>query len=203
MDDFIVSQFPLVAAGRAGVPKAEKHGIRYVAARDGLWREVSVPWMRCLLPHVVHEGANTPYAPLQPKVEINVAPPAPALWAELFAYAKSAMPNECAAVMVLNTCSGAWRFAPRKSMSASGDHVDYEEPALGEDELVVVDLHSHASHGAWFSDQDDKDDRGGIKLAAVVGDLDGVPTLAARLVVLDRFIPVDIGSDGQWEVKLC
>ena len=54
---------------------------------------------------------------------------------------------------------------------------------------VVLDLHSHAKMGAWFSSKDNEDEKG-PKVYGVVGQLDKTPIVKLRLGVYGYFIPL-------------
>lgn len=53
-------------------------------------------------------------------------------------------------------------------------------------ECVVLDIHSHGHMGAYFSGQDDKDENG-LKLYAVVGNLNATPVVKLRIGVYGYF----------------
>ena len=107
------------------------------------------------------------------------------------------MPNECTAALIWNETSGQWRLCERHAIHATPERVDYEEAELAEGEHLVVDIHSHGAHPPEFSARDDLDDMGGIKIAAVLGNLGGGEgSLRARLVLPDRFMNLYLSADG-------
>lgn len=203
MDRAITENFPVIAMPHSGyLPKPANFGIRYVVGRTGLFREVSTPWLYTLLPVAVVERSTTPYGDLTPKVEMTFNMPPETVWRDFMQQAKLAMPNECAALIIWNSQTGAWRLAAREATLSRPDRVDYAEPVLEDDELAVIDIHSHASYSAHFSRRDDADDAGGIKISAVVGRINQPePDIALRLVCLDRFVPMRLTPDGCIEVR--
>lgn len=197
-DQAILETFPLAAVGpRGGVEDAPGSGIRYLAASDGLWREVALPWIR-----VRHMVAPTllplPYGSMQADVELRCGPLDLGLVRDFNRMARAAAPAEVAAAIVWNEHSGAWRLEPRKARSSSASHVDYDEVALDDGDHMVVDLHSHGHYPAFFSGQDDKDDHGSMKFSLVVGDFNkDQPSSAMRLCMAGLMAPARIAADGQ------
>lgn len=197
MDGVLLDMFPVVAVPPSGqLAKPSRDGQRYLVGNSGLFREVSTPWLYAVYPIASISGLATPFGEVKTTVTIGCSMPPRELWAEFLAEATKALPNECAAVFLWNQHTGLWRFAMRESIAGSPSRVDYREPSIEEDEIVVVDVHSHASYGAGFSPRDDRDDAGGIKIAAVFGKVDTpTPEIALRLVCLDNMIALRLDGD--------
>jgi PRTRC genetic system protein A len=54
---------------------------------------------------------------------------------------------------------------------------------------------------AFFSQEDDADDAGGIKVSVVFGHIGKErPEIVSRLVCLDRFMPLWMNADGGFDV---
>lgn len=197
-DQAILSTFPLTAvAPRGGVEEPTGTGIRYVAASDGLWREITLPWIR-----VRHLVAPTlfplPYGGMQAGVELLCGPLDVDLVRAFNQMARQAAPTEVAAAIIWNEHSGAWRLEQRNARSSSAVHVDYDEVVLGDGDHTVVDLHSHGHLPAYFSGQDDADDYGAMKFSLVVGDFNkDQPSSAMRLCMVGLMAPARIAADGQ------
>ena len=86
-------------------------------------------------------------------------------------------------------------------MKATPHRIDYEEVRLNDGEHLVVDIHSHGAERPFFSGQDDADDYGGLKVAAVIGGLGtGQGAMRARLVLPDRFLNLLLHEDGAMAV---
>ena len=204
MDAFTLKQWPLLMASSNGTAlPVLADGVRYIAASSGLWRETKLPWLHAVLPVAVNAAARVPYGNLQPTVRFLCSFPPQRLWRDFTAYAKAQMPNECGAAMLWNPETDTWRLAIRRAIQASGDRLDYEEVDLEGPEILVVDVHSHGVFPSMFSDVDDVDDAGSMKLAAVIGQLDATMDMAVRLSVVDTFLQVNIKSDASWEAVLC
>lgn len=203
MDQAISENFPLIAAPQSGqLAPPEKFGTRYIVARDGLFREICTPWLHATEQIARIAGLASPYGELKPAVRLTCNMPPQDVWREFLAQARRSMPDECAALIVWNSASGAWRLAERVALTATPWRVDYDEPELREDEVPVIDIHSHARFEAKFSKRDDADDQGGIKIAAVMGRIDtDQPEIALRLVCLDWTAPMRLKGDGTLEMK--
>jgi PRTRC genetic system protein A len=202
IDGLIQDACPLVAAPQSGrIERPDKQGTRIIAACDGLYREVSTPWLYSVLP--ASAGALqgcTPYGQVTPCAQLLCGPVPVALVSEFLALAQQALPNESAALIVWNTEAGTWRLAPRLARFASADRIDYEEPALGEAEVRVVDIHSHGRAKAFFSNQDDADDAGAIKISVVIGCIDRQTEIVARLMVVQQVVPLQMKPDGEFVI---
>lgn len=209
IDAFTQKNFPLIAAPHGGrLARPQGYGTRYIVAKDGLYWELQTPWLYTVQPASLPlgmfgiNGRQTPYGELAAVVEMNFSNPPKQLWAEFLEHARAAMPNEAAALLVWHSTEGTWRLAPRSATTATPDKIDYVNPQLADDEIAVIDVHSHGGLPAFFSEEDDADDAGGIKLAVVFGHIGRErPEIVSRLVCLDRFIPLRMNVDGGFDVE--
>ena len=209
IDAFTQKNFPLIAAPHGGqLAKPQGDGTRYIVAKDGLYWELQTPWLYTVQPAGLPlgmfgiNGRQTPYGELAAVVEMNVSNPPKQLWAEFLEHARAAMPNEAAALLVWNRMEGTWRLALRSATAASAVRIEYVNPQLADDEIAVIDVHSHGDLPAFFSQEDNADDAGGIKLSVVFGHIGKErPEIVSRLVCLDRFIPLRMNADGGFEVE--
>jgi PRTRC genetic system protein A len=81
-------------------------------------------------------------------------------------------------------------------LDKSTGSVRYELRELDDHESVAIDMHSHGHIPAFFSDTDDRDDAGSVKISGVVGNLDSdTPTAAFRLCVLGLYLPINVPAD--------
>lgn len=171
MDKAILQAFPLIAVPPSGeLPLPQANGIRYLAARSGLWREINLPWIR--LRHRIGSTAiGLPYGETHAELSFLCGEIPMELVREFCYEAKLEAPIEIAGALIWNENKNEWRYARRRASSASASHIEYEEVRMNEGEHLVVDIHSHGHHEAFFSEEDDRDDAGSMKLAAVVGSL--------------------------------
>lgn len=197
--------FPTVIAPREGeLEPAEKSGTRYVAATDGLWREVTLPWIRVL--HKIAPSVVTlPYGRVDEAVVLELSAVPKVLRQQFFRDAVAAMPKEMAAAMIWNAATGDWRYEMRKPrFEARDDHIDYWEVELEADEYLVLDLHSHGTFEAFFSKEDNDDDAGSMKFSGVLGSLsDDEPSSVMRLSMLGKTWNARFASNGKLEVISC
>lgn len=164
-------------------------GHRFLVAADGMWLELRRAWLYLRLPLAEQTMVAMPYGSVTPETEIVFGKVPRSLLDEFVEQAKACFPDETAAWIVWNEKTGAMRLLPLAATSASTAHVNYECQRLEEGEHAVIDLHSHGKHKAFFSRMDNADDRGDVKLAGVVGNLDQPEhTFAFRLCALGLFI---------------
>jgi PRTRC genetic system protein A len=190
MDKAILNAFPLVAVPTSEpLPGHTQCGTRYLVGKAGLMREITLPWIR-----LVHSVATCdaditlPYGTVGSSAE---------LWC-------SEVPAELiAAALIWNSTLNEWRYAIRRSLRATPGYVSFEEVRLGDDEHLVVDIHSHGMHRAYFSSTDDEDDYGAMKFSVVLGNLDKpTPSSAIRLCMAGRYFPASINELGVLGVVL-
>jgi PRTRC genetic system protein A len=201
MDDAILTTFPLVAVPPSGnLPPAQADGIRYLVAKSGLWQEINLPWIRVVRAFTGPGESPLPYGELQPVIDLRCGPLPMDLVREFIAGAREAAPLECAAALVWSE-DGSWRLAWRQARSAGSGHIDYNEVTLADGEHLVVDMHSHGHHGAFFSRQDNEDERGSMKFSLVVGSFNGsAPTSEMRLCMLGLIRNATAARDGTVQV---
>lgn len=201
IDAALHAAFPLVPVPASGpLPPAPTCGTRYLAGRDGLSRELSLPWIRvCEL--VAPSALALPYGPVEDAVEFRCGPLPDRVLREFTWHARKALPNELAGALLWNSQSDRWRFLQRPTRDASDGHVHYEEVRPQPDEHLVVDLHSHGCHSAFFSAEDDRDDAGAMKVCLVIGNLDQVhPSSHMRLCMAGVVRPAYLRADGRLAV---
>ena len=196
--------FPLLAASRTGVLQdPDKHGVRYVAANNGLWRAIDTAWLKALTPVALcSKTAVIPYGQLTRSVEFFCSMPPASLWREFAALAKASLPNEVAAAMLWNAEHDTWRLSARHSIEANPQFVKYQEVELQDGEHFVVDIHSHGKLPAFFSPTDSQDDFGSIKVSAVLGCVGhGETNIRMRLMLIDQHIDLKLVASGSWEIQ--
>jgi PRTRC genetic system protein A len=171
-DEAILKTFPLLAVPASGCPApAAASGTRYLVAHNGLWREISLPWV--LVRHQIASSVlQLPYGALCAEVEFRCGPVPLALLGAFGGEARAHAPQEVAGAFLWNAASRRWKYASRPVRCAGDSHVAYDEVRLAQDEHLVVDVHSHGHHPAFFSAQDDRDDAGAMKVSLVLGNLD-------------------------------
>lgn len=187
-DRIILEHAPLVAMPTCGeLPELEDHHHRYIAAADGLYLEVRRPWLRAAL---LIAQLDLPYGPIADTIGYEFSEDELQTVVDRFTQdALQAMPNEFAGW-------GVWDAEKRKLVYrgleddwASTGGVSFKRPRLAPHESLAVDLHSHGALPAFFSTQDDIDDRGEVKISIVVGNVDEEPSsFKSRLCALGHFL---------------
>ena len=203
MDQAILNAFPLLAVPSSGlVPPAGNHGMRYLVGRTGIAREINLPWLRARH-HVALSAVQLPYGEVSDQIDFKCGPIPREVIRKFAEEAKAAAPTEIAAAFIWSEQTGQWRYARREATSAGADHINFVEVNLVEGESLVVDVHSHGYHPAYFSRQDDSDDMGTMRISLVLGNLQqDVPASAMRLCLAGFVYPASIGADGNVEVHL-
>lgn len=173
-------------------------GHRFLATAEGLFIEVRRDWLHFIQPIApLQENApRPPYGTVAKKVELaferlgNTFP-----FIRQFANAaRQALPNEHAAWIVWDAKAKALAYRDVEIKQTDPGAIRFERPQLAEHESLAIDIHSHGAAPAFFSDTDNKDDAGEVKIACVIGDLgDGkTPSVQFRICVLGMVIPVNV-----------
>lgn len=167
----------------------EEAGHRFLLGHDGLWMEVKRPWLELCVPLAQQWVVPMPYGQVTEKMQFKFGKlPQVYLWAFL-QEARNHLPNECAAWFIWNKVDNTMRMEMLVANFASSGSINYQCPVLERDEHFVADIHSHGTAHAFFSFQDNEDDKTEVKIAAVLGNVDqAVPTMRARLCANGYFI---------------
>lgn len=192
IDTVLQQHTPVVMVPMHGefVPLAEA-GHRFLAARDGLWLEVRRPWMHLIWPLAQQRAVSMPFGALTKTVEVAFGRIPTDCLAEFLADALAAHPNEVGAVIVWNAGTGKLEYRARETVEASRGHLRALWPRVGEDDWVVVDLHSHGDLDAFFSTTDRNDTGSEVVIAGVVGRVrSGQPQWVFSLFACGMEIPV-------------
>lgn len=193
MDDIIQRQFPTVLAPRfSELEPMTESGERFVLAGDRLAFEVSRPWLHAVCTISETFKRPTPYgAGLPDGVTLRCGPIPKTLLDQFLDQALTAYPCETAAWIVWSEEHREFVYILLRIVSASNDHVEFERPLLQAGMHLVMDIHSHGAFPAFFSTQDDKDDKDQLCISAVVGKVnDPKPVIIARLSMLGVFYPL-------------
>jgi len=167
-DIFIQQKVPTIAYPKFGphVP-IEQPGHRFLVGANGLWLELRRPWLYVVRRVAESSYPQIPYGNVREELDL---PPLPASVINQFALeAKEVLPNESAASIFLSQITGEWRLEMLQGVFVNHENFDYRSPPPRDDETLVIDIHSHGFHPAFFSDKDDHDDKDTTKIAAVIG----------------------------------
>ncbi|MCU6502344.1 PRTRC system protein A [Rugamonas sp. A1-17] len=129
-----------------------------------------------------------PYGVCQPTTTLTSGKLPRELLHAFNAHADKTPDVEVGGSIIWNENTKQYRLALSKSLASSGSHLKQEVANLDAGEHLVIDCHSHAHHHAFFSAQDDQDDRGATKFAYVVGNCNRpTQSTAMRLCVKGVF----------------
>ena len=166
-------------------------GNRSVMASNGIWLEVCRAWLYVRAQIAKPLNLSIPYGEVSEALRFGFGKLPSAMVVQFIDQARVRSPNECAAWVVWNQQTGEWKLLMLEERSVSPGHVSVNLPTLGEDEHMVMDLHSHGLTGAFFSRTDNMDDRGATKIAGVIGNLDQPEVTALfRLCANGVFLPL-------------
>jgi PRTRC genetic system protein A len=192
------------AAPVAAVPRhseffpLQDSGHRFLLAADGLYLEVRRPWLH-FIHRLAEQGAVAmPYGTIAPRTDLVFGRLGAAL--ELFRQfandARRAAPNEWAAALAWDAQKQMLDNVHVAILDSTPSSLRYELPPLADGHSLVFDLHSHGHLPAFFSDTDNRDDAGSVKISGVFGDLDKPkPTAVFRLCVLGLYIPIPVPAE--------
>lgn len=170
-------------------------GHRFLAARDGLWLDIKREWLELRIPLARQQMVAMPYGILDSKIEFLFGKLPTALIQAFVTKAKQVAPDECAGWIVWNALQGDFRLLMLENISAGLAHVTFHRPELEDHEHLVIDIHSHGKLKAFFSEEDNLDDAGEVKISVVVGNLDQEEqTIRARLCAMGMFVTLPAPS---------
>ncbi|WP_230945221.1 PRTRC system protein A [Burkholderia cepacia] len=198
LDNALFDSAPVAAVPRhAEFAPLMDVGHRFLLAAEGLFVEVRRPWLHLIQQiSTLDAGPRPPYGSITPKIEfafgrLGAAEPH---FRRFAAEANSAAPNEHAAWVVWNSTENKLEYKPVEIKSATPGSLDVVRPALADHESLVIDLHSHGVSPAFFSDTDDADDAGEVKVSGVIGGLaaGAEKSVVFRLCALGRTIKLAV-----------
>jgi len=188
LDAYLARQVPVVPApAYSPFEPLQTTGHRIVVGRNGTFLELRREWLYARLCIGGNAGVTLPFGEVSEVCELTHAVPE-RLFKQFKAQAKAAYPNETAAWIVYHAQHG-YRLLSVTEHSASSGHVRFQRPVLdNNDEHLVIDLHSHGPHSAFFSEVDDQDDFGSVQVSAVIGNVaEDTPMWVLRLCMLGVF----------------
>ncbi|RUP35439.1 MAG: PRTRC system protein A [Curvibacter sp.] len=191
-DQALQASCPVIAAPRFGPLPPMNNGQRVIVARNGTFIQTRLDWLDCILAMSQRPVAiRLPYGEVAEHLRFCFGVLPISLIEDFVARARRRLPDEAASVLIYSRTTGGLRLAMCEPISASPVHISYRRPAMGRDETVAVDLHTHGRLPPFWSDEDNRDDQG-IVVAGVFGLLhQPAPTARFRLVVNGFHKPLD------------
>jgi len=180
--------------------KLDTPGNRILMAANGVWLEVCRAWLYARVQIAPPMNIPVPYGDVTEAMQFSFGK-LPRTWvAQFFEQARELSPNECAAWVVWNQQTNEWKLMMLEELSVGHSHVQSNLPTLEEGEHMVIDLHSHGLLGAFFSSTDNFDDRGEVKIAGVIGNLNKPEvTTSFRLCANGMFVSLPFESSQEQE----
>lgn len=182
-DCALLGQTPALMMPRFGdLPDLGENERRYVLAHDGVYLQARSPVMQVCL-RMTKTACCLPFGVLQEKVLLTGGLMPAGILADLSARAVAASPKEWAAFVVWD--GAKHRVVEPEKISYSGSHISYLRPTDEQAGTVVLDIHSHGEHEAFFSATDDRSDLDGVYFACVLGNCKSAErvNLVSRIVV--------------------
>jgi PRTRC genetic system protein A len=146
-------------------------GHRILMAGNGVWLEVFRAWFYTRMPLTYDLPIAVPYGAVTAERRLACGPIPKDLVARFVVEARVRCPNECAAWVIWNESTREWKLMMLDEILVAPDRAVVNLPRLEDDEHLILDIHSHGLHEAYFSPTDDEDDAGACKIAGVIGNL--------------------------------
>lgn len=180
---------PVIAAPKYGsLEPLAGSGQRYILGENELYLEFRRPWIHGCVP-VTPVPGRTPYGPVHPGVKLLCGNPPRQLFDQFARAAASQAPDEHAAWITWSERTREFHYREVEVLERNSMAVRYRWPELAEGEWKVIDMHSHGAMPASFSEEDDADDHGAVKIALVLGNCDTEQmSQVRRLSVLGLFL---------------
>ena len=175
---------PTLAAPRFGVLPEMGNGQRVVVAANGVFVEVKLDWLHCMLRLAEFAAVPPlPYGTVQERIAFSFGVIPMRLLQAFIEAGRARLPDEIAGGLIYSRHSGALRLQIYEALRTSPSGIDYRMPGLEEGESIAIDLHTHGASQAFWSCIDNRDDQG-VKVAGVFGHLHReTPSASFRLAV--------------------
>lgn len=193
LDLALSKSFPVVQMPRYGdFDRLTTNGQRLLIANCGVFVEIRRDWLYAVQAcGVIVPQVRIPYGAATPTVELAFGSAPEPLVEDFIELAREVAPVETAGAITFDAESRRLFLRACDIQSATPASVEYRLPALAGSESLAIDIHSHGRLPAFFSGQDDHDDRSATKIAIVVGKVDTPsPEICARLCLNGIFVPL-------------
>lgn len=190
-DKIVFGESPMLMQPRFGAPLAAPDDVkhRFVCGEDGLYIEAQNAVIAVRI-CVARSNVRLPYGKIEHS-GIHLKNGLIPYWIlnETLKKAGEAVPDEWAGIVVWNGLAQQYELYSPTILLSNPARVRYSS-SMPEYCIPVMDLHSHGSSPAFFSETDDRSDLAGFYVAGVIGECrSGQPGFAARMVVNGHFLP--------------
>lgn len=197
LDQYLHDTTPVEVVPRFGTFEAmERNGHRFLAAADGLWVECRRDWLHAIVPLALQDTTPMPFGRVTPSVALAYGRLPVWVIDRFIATARRHHPREVGAVVTWSATTREFSYHECEVLESSASRLRQQYPALGEDDMPVLDLHSHGSAGAFFSSTDLKDTASEVIAAGVLGRvMDDRPELKLSLFVCGIEVPTGLSPE--------
>ena len=176
LDQTLQSQFPtfLMPAHEPFTP-LDDVGDRFLLGADRLKMEISRPWLHAVVDISLESFERTlPYG-MTPKdsCQLRCAQVPKELLLKFMEMADREDGKEVGAWVVWDQHTHQFELMEMPVLHHSTSALEYSVTSLPEGNWLVVDMHSHGNFEPFFSETDNRDDFGSVKLSFVLGKREG------------------------------
>jgi PRTRC genetic system protein A len=151
-----------------GLPAIEDGGQRVVVARNGVFIQYESDWLKAVK-RVGDMGASLPYGEISENIELRFKRFPKPLIAAFHEQAKKAFPNEAFAYIHWHQETNSIKLVPAVVLEATEERIAYGHVEVMEGWQCIGDIHSHPRAKAYYSEDDNEDDKEGVKCSFVIG----------------------------------
>ncbi len=190
-DTIAIDRVPLHAQSYSGQPistdfaSVQAGEDKIVVASNGLFLNHSNTWISTQF-KIAQPCASfsPPYGKADEFVKINLPKVPDEICRAVLDHFRSACPLEAACLISFNQQTKEYSLHFPHVIRATGAHISYRYPDLDRFESLVIDIHSHGLHKAFFSSTDQTDDHGSTKISMVIGNLNqDEVSIASKIMV--------------------
>lgn len=169
---------------------------RYLMGQGGLYLETRTPWGH-LVEKLWNSPRTFPYGEVEEvdKFALVFHRSGTALaQARVWASYNAASDVEDASVVVYDARSDEFYPLGRPASTRTATRITSKLPEIEDHESIAIDVHSHGRLPAYFSSEDNEDDKGGVRICVVFGAWDGFRFTQAvmRYVVEGHFFDREV-----------
>ena len=171
-DAALSASCPVIAAPRFGTLEPLVQGQRMVLASDGVYLQFRGPWLACTTRvGAIEPALRLPYGTVAASVEFAFGSIPLTLIEQFLERGRASLPNEAAGALIYDCRTAQLVLRMHEPLDSGAGHIHYRMAPLADDEVLAVDLHTHGTLHAFWSEADNRDDLG-IRVCGVFGNLD-------------------------------
>lgn len=197
IDNYLRTTTPVEVVPRFGTfEPMQGNGHRFLTASNGLWVECRRDWLHAIVPLALQTTTPMPFGRLQPSFTLAYGRLPVWVIDRFIATARRHHPREVGAVVTWNATTREFGYHECEVLQSSEVRLFQSYPTLPEDEVPVLDLHSHGSARAFFSKLDLLDTASEVIAAGVLGRVNCErPELKLSLFMCGIEVPTDLSPE--------